>query len=187
MQAKSLVLENSADFFNILIKEGFSKTGVQVSALVKNYVSRVLQFYIFSDHLFSEMDSSGKKQVKTLAELYLKGQSSPGSLRNSLKKMGDMSLYISGFFREYLTKKLVSVDYYMNMGKQAYGSLSDFQDKSLFEELSTRFSDLVFVLLHIRKTTYRKENVFLDPYRKTRALEKLKMTEEILKKEGPVH
>lgn len=148
--SKPAVLEDSAIFFNALIKEHLQETGIHVSESVKNYLSELLQFYIFSDHLFS-IDSSGRKQLKTLAELYLNSYHSKGSLKNNLKKIGDTSLYISGFFRESLKKKLVSVDYYINMGRQAYGSLSDFQGGEVFEELAIRFSDLVFVLFQIRK------------------------------------
>lgn len=168
----SFVLKKcTPDFFNSLLKESFNKTGIQVSLSVQSYLSELLQFYIFSDHLFSELDSSGKKQVNTLAELYLNGYQSHTSLRQNLKKMGDTSLYISGFFRESLKKKMVSVDYYINMGRQAYQSLSGFQDEELFEELSCRFSDLVFVLFQIRKKNstnkYKDFLSTLDQYMET--------------------
>ena len=148
--SKLSVLKCSSEFFHSLVKEGLNKTGIQVSLPVKNYLCELLQFYVFSDHLFT-VNSSGKKQLKTLAELYLNSHHSDISLKNNLKKMGDTSLYISGFFQESLRKKMVSVDYYMNMGREAYKSLSDFQNKEMFEELSFRFSDLVFVFLQIRK------------------------------------
>ncbi len=147
---KSTVLECSSDFFHILVKEGLSKAGVQVSLSVKNYLCELLQFYIFSENLFS-INSSGKKQVNTLAELYFNSYRSSRALKVNLKKMGDTSLYISGFFRESLRKKMISVDYYINMGRQAYQSLSDFQKKELFEELAFRFPDLVLVLFQIGK------------------------------------
>ena len=167
----SFLLECTPDFFHSLLTESFRKTGIRVSLSVQNYLSELLQFYIFSDHLFSELDSSGKKQVNTLAELYLNSYKSPASLKRNLKKMGDTSLYISGFFRESLKKKRVSVDYYVNMGRQAYQSLSDLQNEELFEELSRRFSDLVFVLFQIRKKNstnkYKDLLSTLDQYMKT--------------------
>lgn len=167
----SSVLKCASGFFNSLVKESLSKTGVQVSLPVQNYLSELLQFYIFSDHLFSELDSSGKKRVNTLAELYLNSCSSYTSLKTNLKKMGDTSLYISGFFRESLKKKLISVDYYISMGRQAYQSLSGLQNEELFEELSYRFSDLVFVLFQIRKKNqndkYNDLLALLDQYMDT--------------------
>ena len=58
----SAVLENSATFFNSLVNEHLDKTGISVSEPVKIYLSELLQFYIFSRHLFSELDSSGKNK-----------------------------------------------------------------------------------------------------------------------------
>ena len=85
--------------------------------------------------------------------------------------MGDMSLYISGFFRESLTKKRISVEYYINMGQSAYQSLSEFHEGELFEELAFRFSDLVGVLFQIRKKSspnqYSDMLALLDHYMKT--------------------
>lgn len=168
--SNSAVLENPAIFFNTLVNEYLSKTGVNVSESVKNYLSELLQFYIFSDHLFS-IDSSGRKQVKTLAELYLNSYHSNISLKSNLKKIGDTSLYISGFFRKSLKKKMVSVDYYINMGRQAYEGLSGFQGGELFEELAVRFPDLVFVLFQIRKKNqsdkYNDLLSMLDQYMET--------------------
>ena len=142
-----------------------------MSLPVENYLCELLQFYMFSDHLFSGQDSSGKKQVSTLAELYLHSHYSDKVLKKNLKQMGDTSLYISGFFREFLIKKMVSMDYYINMGRQAYESLSGFQNRELFEELAFRFSDLVLVLFQIRKKNsscqYKDLLSLLDQYMET--------------------
>ena len=162
------VLKCSSDFFHSWVKESLKKTGVQVSLPVKNYLCELLQFYVVSDHLFT-VNSSGKKQLKPLAELYLNSHHSDLSRSSHLKKMGDTSLYISGFFRESLKKRMVSVDYYINMGREAYRSLSVFQNKEVFEELAVRFSDLVFVLFQMREENSSKKDLLslLDQYMET--------------------
>ena len=168
--SKTAILECRSDSFGALVKESLNKTGVRVSPSVKNYLSELMRFYMLSDRLFF-VDSSGKKRISTLAELYLQGQSSGLTLKRNLKKMGDISLYVSGFFREFLRKKPVSEEYYINMGRQAYQSLFGLQEGSLFEELALRFSDLTMVLFQIqRKTPSRKpENILqlLDQYMET--------------------
>ena len=149
---KSICIKFSPDFFKTLVKESLKKSGVIVSTDVKTYLTELLQFYIFSDHLFSKINSSGKKEMKTLAEMYLKScTSSVDIMKSNLKTVGDTSLYISGFFREHLKRKLVSVDYYIDMGQQAYETLADFSKRRLFKEMSTRFKDLTFVLFYIQK------------------------------------
>ena len=153
------------DFFKTLVDEGFSKSGVKVSLDVKTYLTKLLQFYIFSDHLFSEVNSSGKKQIKTLAEMYLKGCSAPAGRTNLLKKIGDTSLYVSGFFRESLKKKLVSLDYYIDMGKGAYQAAAEQGcEPDLFKEMSSRFKDLTFVLFYISRSSEPYTKSLLDRY-----------------------
>jgi len=165
--SKSSLLKGNKDIFKVLVTESLDKTGVMVSLPVRNYLCDLLQFYIFSDRLFS-INSAGKKQLKTLAELYLNSSASGRSLKNGLKELGDTSLYISGFFRESLKKKMVSIDYYINMGKSAYESLSNLPNGGLFEELSERFSDLTFVLLQIKKVSADKDVLsLLDQYMET--------------------
>ena len=149
--SKSTCLKVNLDFFKVLVLEGLNQSGVQVSISVKDYLTKLLQFYVFSDHLFSEVSSSGKKRIKTLAEMYLNSCTSTVNTKNNLKELGDTSLYISGFCREYLKKKLVSVDYYIEMGQQAYETLADLHSQELFKEMSVRFKDLTFVLFYIRK------------------------------------
>ena len=164
------LLKDSPAFFKALVQEGLESAQVKVSPPVGEYLVKLLMFYVFSDHLFS-ISPSGKKQLKTLAELYLQSHSFPTALKGNLKKMGDMSLYISGFFRESLTKKRISVEYYINMGQSAYQSLSEFHEGELFEELAFRFSDLVGVLFQIRKKSspnqYSDMLALLDHYMKT--------------------
>ena len=164
------LLKDSPAFFRSVVKEGLESAQVQVSPSVGDYLVQLLMFYVVTDHLFS-ISPSGKKQLKTLAELYLQSHSFPATLKGNLKKMGDMSLYISGFFRESLTKKRISVEYYMTMGKSAYQSLSEFHESALFEEMAFRFSDLVCVLFQIRKKSsprqYSDTLALLDHYMET--------------------
>ena len=150
--SKQPVVESTKDFFNVLIKTGLSESNIKVSVSVKNYLNDLLQFYILSDHLFSETNSSGKKQINTIAELYLTRNISKVNTKNQLKKIGDTSLYLSGFFRESLKRKMISVDYYIQMGQNAYETLGDLQKEGdLFKELAQHFTDLVFVLFCIYK------------------------------------
>ncbi len=149
--SKPTCLKVDLDFFKVLVLEGLNQSGVQVSASVKDYLTKLLQFYIFSDHLFSEISSSGKKRTKTMAEMYLNSCAPTGNMKSSLKELGDTSLYISGFFRESLKRKLISVNYYIEMGQQAYETLADLHSQELFKEMSARFKDLTFVLFYIQK------------------------------------
>ena len=148
---KESVLKGSPHFFKNLVNLKMAESGVSVSPEVKAYLSSLLEFYILTNHLYSP-GRGGKKHIKTLAEMYLGAHSASSYLnQQALKKVGDTSLYISGFFRESLKRKTVSVDYYISMGRQAYASLGDLKNQALFKELSARFLDLMFILFRIQQ------------------------------------
>ena len=71
-----------------------------------------------------------------------------------MQRIGDVALFISGFFADGLAGKAVDVDYYIYMGGTAYGSLSEeirgtFRGKAfapVYKELAAKFQVLVDVL-----------------------------------------
>ena len=156
-----LVLDLGPNSFLSFINEELKSAEVHVSPLLKIYLSELLQFYCLSDHLFAHVDSSGKKQMLTLAELYLSCNNNEATKKISLKRMGDMSLCLSGFFRECLKRKALSPAYYISMGKAAYSVLASLHNKSLFEELEKKFLDVAFVFFRIHKKCSTSTNEYL--------------------------
>jgi hypothetical protein len=161
----SLVL-SSREFFNQIVADAFERRRVKTLPLVKNYLVELLESYIPTENLFDETDSSGRRIRQTLAETFLKAQNSDTLVRiELLKKLGDRSLYISGFFGDSLQRKLVDVDYYADMGCMAYGALADSarEDTSarLYREFSRRFLEFVDVLTDIstRSKLSDEENI----------------------------
>src|SRR5262245_36930992 len=82
---------------------------------------------------------------------------SPGQQRvQTLKEVGDTSLYVAGFFAESLTRSLVDVDYYVGLGTNAYAQLARQLGKSqsitdVYAELAANFPRFVDVLGEVRK------------------------------------
>jgi hypothetical protein len=68
--------------------------------------------------------------------------------------MGDVSLFMAGFFAHSFARKLVDVDYHIAMGGRAYSCLSDSMRgrarggvlAAVFAELAAKFQRLVDVL-----------------------------------------
>jgi hypothetical protein len=82
-------------------------------------------------------------------------QSGGTDQRTGLKQVGDLSLFISGFFSDSLRRSLVDVDYYVSLGGYAYGSLGQSSDvlSPIFSELSEKFSAFVDVLSEVSERT----------------------------------
>lgn len=76
---------------------------------------------------------------------------------NILRQLGDVALFISGFFSDSLNRKVVDIDYYVAMGGSAYGSLSSGLRGTqsapalgpVFDELSEKFVGCVDLLSEV--------------------------------------
>ena len=87
----------------------------------------------------------------------------------TLQRMGDVSLFMAGFFADGLQRAAVDVDYYVYMGGGAYRSLSvhlrdTFRGRALcgvFVELGEKFQDMVDILNEMRESarTMTDENL----------------------------
>ena len=73
--------------------------------------------------------------------------------RRQLREVGDTSLFVSGFWGESFSRRLVDVDYYIGLGGTAYGELARGTDTwgkdphgSVYGELADKFARFVGVL-----------------------------------------
>lgn len=77
-----------------------------------------------------------------------------GQRVQALKEVGDTSLYVAGFFAESLSRQLVQVDYYMDLGEAAYrelaGRLGSSTVTQVYQELAEKFPRFVDVLAQVR-------------------------------------
>jgi hypothetical protein len=133
------------EFFREQVEGAVQRQKLELNDATTHYLSNLLHVFSRSEELFQNDD-------RTLAELFLKStQEMPQAQRiQLLRRVGDVALYISGFFSDSLNRKLVDVDYYMNMGGNAYHSLTGIVRDNLFVELysemANKFYDLVEVL-----------------------------------------
>jgi hypothetical protein len=142
------------EYFHGVVNDACDKRGFKTFPLAKGYLAGLLEFYVPAANLFDEVDSSGRRTRDTLAETFLKAQNSEAAVRvELLKKLADRSLYISGFFGDSLQRKLIDIDYYIDMGGMAYGALAssvrEDTTAKLYAEYAHRFFDYVEVLMHI--------------------------------------
>ena len=155
---KTEILMSADGYFAELVKEGMEFRKIHADPNVEIYLTSLLNHYLDARNLFEDPELEPKiKTPKTLAEIYLVAQNSEPSLRfELLKKLGDRSLYISGFFADSLQRKLVDVDYYAEMGGTAYGELANTAQDSIahvYRMFSKRFVEFVDVLSYISQSS----------------------------------
>jgi len=81
--------------------------------------------------------------------------------RDGLRRVGDRSLFISGFFGDSLSGSLVDADYYIRLGACAYGCLARCEREALgevFDELAGKFTAFVDVLGEVSERTSLTSN-----------------------------
>lgn len=88
------------------------------------------------------------KQI--LAEAFLKALQKQANERNlSLQHVGDQCLLFAGFFPRAAHKKQVKVKYFVDLGRSAYGAISQ-ATNDLYATLALQFVALMDVLQSIR-------------------------------------
>jgi hypothetical protein len=114
------------------------------------------EFYLVN--LLAEFTKASKVDEAPLAiKMAQASGASPEERVRALREIGDTSLYVSGFFADSLTRKLIDVDYYIAMGGSAYGQLSRGCAPEVLREawgeLSDKFRAYVDVLGEVRANT----------------------------------
>lgn len=145
------ILVSSRDFFGDVVDEAFKQRKIKTFPFAQQYLIGLLENYMTTDKLYDEPTPDGKKSRKTLAEMFLTATNAENAVRiDLLKRLGDSSLYVSGFFGESLQSKIVDIDYYAEMGGLAYGSLANSVKEDtyrmVYQEFSNRFMEFVDIL-----------------------------------------
>jgi hypothetical protein len=166
------VLVSVEDFFSDLVQEAIVARKMSTFPLAQNYLVSILGSYIHTNNLYDTHTEDGKLTRDTLAETFLRAQSANGTTKiELLKKLGDVSLYVSGFFADSLSRKIVDVDYYVDMGEAAYGALAqeikEDTSRKVFKDFSTRFLEYVDIFETIsQKSLAQNDGNILRLYEK---------------------
>ena len=149
---------NLQDFFRTSIDTVIDKQGVDVDPHATHYVVNLLTLFSRSDELYEDDGENYGLRPLALMLADAADARTPEERNYSLQRIGDVSLFVAGFFADGLARKAVDLDYYIYMGGNAYGSLSDevrgtFRGNAfaeIYEELARKFQVLVDVLNEVR-------------------------------------
>ena len=193
-QDRVVPVPNLLDYFRTSIESVISEQGVDVKPHATHYVVNLLTLFSRSEELYE--DDGETFGLKPLALMLADATDAPSPVaRNSaLQRIGDVALFISGFFADSLATHAVDLDYYIHMGGNAYGSLSEevrgtFRGKAFadtYSELAAKFQVLVDVLNEMRDRERQESDIDLlrtyIVWRKTGS----KRAENLLRQQGVV-
>lgn len=140
-----------SEFFQGVVSQAIRNQHVDTTAFTECYLVNLLSTYTTAS---LDDEPLGLKLAQAVG-------AAPDERARQLKDVGDTSLYLTGFFGEALERKVVGIDYYIQVGGTAYGELARYfrlyrearEFGDIYEELGTKFTQFVDVLAEISEQT----------------------------------
>jgi hypothetical protein len=152
-------VNNLMEFF----RDGFAKAlahqHVSLDEHTSHYVVSLLVLYSRTEASHRDM-RPGQRWVSP-AELLARASAAASFAQREalLQRLGDISLFVAGFFAQGFERRLVDVDYHIAMGGRAYGTLAAAPISgsrrtlcSVFGELARKFQPVVDAIAEISDT-----------------------------------
>ena len=138
------------EFFHDAIAGALRNQNIETRDEVGYYLGKLLANFARVDG----EDPFGQPLALILAEAV---EAAPAERLRILRRMGDVALYVSGFFSDALNRSLVDVGYYIDMGGSAYELVAvGYRDwpsgetfELLYSDLAEQFAALVEVLAEV--------------------------------------
>jgi hypothetical protein len=143
------------EFFRDALHDALSHQHVAVEGETEHYVVNVLTMFSDTDALYERHSNDGaqsrdsRTRLKPLVMMLGEALEAPTTEARfrGLQRLGDVSLFIAGFFSAGFARKLIDIDYHIAMGGRAYGTLAESCPparartlRQVFAELAASFS-----------------------------------------------
>jgi len=153
--------QSAREYFREIVSETLDHRRLRILDATEFYLVNLLASYLERERLFQGDDEGAR--AEPLALLLKKALEGDRAARyHHLKRLGDTSLFVSGFFGDSLARSLVGVDYYIAMGGGAYDALSEAArnaaQQEIFAELAARFADFVDLFAEIAELSELRSN-----------------------------
>jgi hypothetical protein len=143
--------ESAVEYFKELVDVALSHQRLNTQELTAYYVVQLLASF-----LQRPLTDDTRDDTPLAVRLAQALESGGARQRVTLKEIGDVALFVSGFFSDSLNRKLVDVDYYVSIGGRAYNVLSRVETDTfspVFAELGEKFVGFVDVLSEVSERT----------------------------------
>ncbi|HZZ85581.1 MAG TPA: hypothetical protein VFE30_13665 [Anaeromyxobacteraceae bacterium] len=163
MSGSIVVGKSAEEYFRELVSEALATRKLKVREETEFYLVHLLARFLDREELFTETPGGGA-EAEPLALILMRALAADRARRyQGLKRLGDTSLFVSGFFGDSLSRAAVDVSYYIAMGGRAYGALgggavAPAGMAGLYAELSERFEQFVDLYAEIAELSELSSN-----------------------------
>jgi hypothetical protein len=160
--AAGIDVRNLREFFRDSVHEALQRQHVAVEEHTEHYVVNLLTMFARSEALFEPTAAGARLRPLALMLAEAADARSTEERSRTLQRLGDVSLFVAGFFAQSFARRLVDIDYHIAMGGRAYGSLAancghGTRGRALagvFGELAQKFQRLVDALNDVSEMSY---------------------------------
>jgi hypothetical protein len=166
MQASSgsacvVAVTNLGEFFRDALHGALAAQRIAVEEDTEHYVVNMLTLFARAERLHDSTTEG--RGLKPLVQMFSEAlEAATAAERDlALQRLGDISLFMAGFFARGFARRLVDVDYHIAMGGGAYGALAHSLERGrrraaaqVFAELAAKFQLLVDALGEISDAAY---------------------------------
>ena len=162
-------VRNLPEYFHTSIHDVVTRQRVDIDPHAAHYVVNLLTIFSRSNEFYEE--HAQYYGLRPLALMLVEAANTDRLDERSylLQRIGDVALFLAGFFADGLAGKAVDVDYYIHMGGTAYGSLSEeirstFRGRAfapVYKELADKFQVLVDVLNEVADGAKKSSDIDL--------------------------
>jgi len=163
-----LAVTSLTEYFREALQGALAHQHLSVEDQTEQYVVNMLTLFARAEHLYEGVPAGPK--MPPLVNLFAHAAEAPTAAERerALQRLGDISLFIAGFFAHGFARRLVDIDYHIAMGGRAYGTLAGALARgprrvlaAVYGELAAKFQPLVDALGEISDAarTYTQADV----------------------------
>ena len=165
-----LAVANLREFFRESVDAAMSNQHVDAADATAHYIVNILTMFARSEELYD--DATDGRRIQPLAFMLADALEATTAYHRdrALRRLGDVSLFVAGFFAQSFARRLIDIDYYISMGGGAYAHLSELSRgasaasvRDVFSELAAKFQAFVDVLNEVSEMS--RENSDADVLR----------------------
>lgn len=146
------------EYFRDSVDQAMQRQGLHAQDHTAHYVVNLLTLFARSEALYEETESGIGLKPLALMLAEAAETSDPHERVFVLQRIGDVALFVAGFFSDSLACRVVDMDYYVHIGGGAYNSVSEQVRGTprgrafgiVFTELAQKFQHFVDVLNDVR-------------------------------------
>src|SRR6195256_4882442 len=137
-----LPVTNLREFFKDELHGALEKRQLAVEDQTEHYVVNLLTLFSRSEELYDATPEGTRlKPLVVMLSEALEARSADDR-NKGLQRLGDVSLFIAGFFAQGFARKLIDIDYHISRGGRAYATLADTLSRGRSRVLGNVFSEL---------------------------------------------